>query len=491
MTSRFGRWALLILVALLMAACGGGGADTSAGIGIGGTGKTASGSITGFGSIFVNGVEYATDGAQIIVDDTPGHLQSDLRIGMVVTVVGSAADATGIAEQVSFETYLAGPLVPVAGQFPGPDLNTKTFDALGVRVNVDATGTVFETATPAFDFDTLADGDIVAVSGFIDDGGTLQASWIRREGNLATNPVPSVKLKGQVSGASATGFYLGPVRITTSPSTDFSDIPGGVVGDGMFVDVRGTYTNATAIDASGGRVALHSLAVGDDGDAVSLEGIVAAFGGVGSFQVAGRAVDASGATLQPASMTLADGVKVEVEGTISGGVLVAASVESRADTAEVHGRIGSVNVTNAALNEGTISVPAGDGTIVAVTDRRTSFADLTGADADLKLTDLGATEWVEMRGYVDGGTFVASEVRRAGADEVLVQGPVESFSFNASITLLGVTYTTGGGTEFETINDTSYANSTAFYNDLDIGDLVKIEDEAPFGTADEVEFQPD
>ena len=48
-----------VLVAI--GGCGGGGSSNVAGIG--GTGKIASGTITGFGSIFVNGIEYEIDNA--------------------------------------------------------------------------------------------------------------------------------------------------------------------------------------------------------------------------------------------------------------------------------------------------------------------------------------------------------------------------------------------------------------------------------------------
>ena len=78
----------LFAVALIaaLAACGGGGgggggggdslasAPTGAGDsggsggGIGGTGLSSSGTIDGFGSIFVNGIEFETESAEIVVD---------------------------------------------------------------------------------------------------------------------------------------------------------------------------------------------------------------------------------------------------------------------------------------------------------------------------------------------------------------------------------------------------------------------------------------
>ena len=74
-TVHFYRTLLLPLV-IALSSCGGGGggggggglAAVSTGGGIGGTGVTSSGTVDGFGSIFVNGVEYETDEAQILID---------------------------------------------------------------------------------------------------------------------------------------------------------------------------------------------------------------------------------------------------------------------------------------------------------------------------------------------------------------------------------------------------------------------------------------
>ena len=113
----------------LFAGCGG---DMTAGIqGSGRTGGVAAvGPITGFGSIFVDGVEYSTSGAQISVDDQAGT-ESQLRVGQVVTVKGTvnADGITGTAATVSFASDLRGPVAQV-------DANAGTFVVLGQTVRV-------------------------------------------------------------------------------------------------------------------------------------------------------------------------------------------------------------------------------------------------------------------------------------------------------------------------------------------------------------------
>lgn len=496
MTARPWTAAALTLTALLaLAGCGGGGQNLSAGIG--GTGKTASGSITGFGSIFVNGVEYDTRQAQITVDDEGGKTQSDLRLGMVVKVAGTVTSLTGVANSVVFDADVEGPVtVGDPALFPSLDGNTKTFEVLGLTVIVDATGTVFDDADPTFAFANLAASDLVEVSGFLDAGsGLLRAAWIKRYGTLTANPMPDVELRGSVTNADPNGFDLGPIHVTVSPSTDLSAIPGGAVVDGMYVEARGLLIDPSTIDTSGGAVLPKNRTIGedgDDGDDISLEGIVSDYTGIDSFEVAGQPVNGSGATLEPSNLQLADGLKIEVEGTLQGGVLVADRIESRADNVEVHALVMTRSVSNTALNEGTIRVTAGDGSITAMTDSRTSFLDRTGADSTppLHLGELGSGDFVEMRGFLDNsGRFVASEVRRDTPDNVLVQAPAQDFSPTTSLTLLGVVFTTGAGTEFARADDTDYATAAEFYNDLSIGDLVKVDDANGDGTADEVEFE--
>ena len=66
----------------LLAACEGGFDDATI---------TSTGTITGFGSVFVNGIEFETGSSSFDVDDNPSSSEDDLAIGMVVTVVGGVS----------------------------------------------------------------------------------------------------------------------------------------------------------------------------------------------------------------------------------------------------------------------------------------------------------------------------------------------------------------------------------------------------------------
>ncbi len=144
--TRFSNVLFSSLVAAVVVACGGGSGGENGGgnlAGIGGTGITASGVITGFGSVFVNGIEFETDQAGILVNNTESN-EGALRIGMVVTIEGTVNDngVTGTANSIVYEAELVGPVsnAPVAD----PDNLTKTFDVLGITVVVERNSTVFE-----------------------------------------------------------------------------------------------------------------------------------------------------------------------------------------------------------------------------------------------------------------------------------------------------------------------------------------------------------
>src|SRR5450755_518462 len=94
--------ALVSLIALAGGAgmvFGGGGAT-----GTGGPAYSAFGMLSDFGSIFVNGIEFFTDKASITINGVPNRPESDLRIGMVLSVHGSidGSGRTGNATTVDY-----------------------------------------------------------------------------------------------------------------------------------------------------------------------------------------------------------------------------------------------------------------------------------------------------------------------------------------------------------------------------------------------------
>ena len=179
--SNFVKQIFILSTVASLSACGGGGG----GGGGGGTPPSttlSNGEITGFGSIFLNGVEFNTDSATFIVDDVvlTGIDTSLFNVGMRVKIEGTvnADGVTGTANSVEFDDLLEGPVNGVANQDADGLINTLT--VLGIPVLVDKDGTSFLNTT----YDELAltpDGMLLKISGFYDATNQLHAVYIEKK----------------------------------------------------------------------------------------------------------------------------------------------------------------------------------------------------------------------------------------------------------------------------------------------------------------------
>lgn len=317
----FRAWrALLALIAatLLAAACGGG-----SNVDTGGTGALpesySSGRITGYGSVIVNGVRFDDSKALVLDDDGMPQTSNALQLGMVVDVTagGVTPDSAGgtphaTATMIQLHTEIVGPVVSV-------DVAGNSLVVLGQTVDVD-TATVFSGSTGLAG---LAANDVVEVFGFYNaTSGHVLAARIEK-----TTGATSYQLRGAVANldTNAKTFQIGGAVI------DYSQIASGqlpTLSNGQRVRaVLNTTPHvgvwvATKISSGARHVPEHV-----NGD---VEGFITNFTSAGSFSVDGVAVDASGSGVQFANGTAADlanGVRVEVEGTMTNGVLVATKVE--------------------------------------------------------------------------------------------------------------------------------------------------------------------
>jgi hypothetical protein len=475
---RLGFLGCLLMVAVLIGCGGGGGGGDSSvannGGGIGGTGITSSGTIDGFGSIFVNGVEFETDAATIVLDSNSAN-ESDLRLGMVVTVRGAVDDngRNGTADNVEFDDDVQGPIAVITVDADG---SSKTLTVLGVTVLADQTSTVFDDVS----FATLAVDDVIEVSGFFNASGVLVATRIEKKENF-TAGVSEIEVKGLVSNLMATEFTLNSFTVDFS-AADVSDVPGGQLTDGLSVEVKGTL-NGSTITAS--RIEQEDGVFGDNVDKVSIEGLITDFVDAGNFKIAGQLIDASAAQLQPVGLVLQNGQKVEAEGAVVNGVLQAQSVEARGGEIRLSAAIQSLTVSG---TSGDITLGFAVGSLSFSVNAQTELRDETDVFEPLQLDDLRTGHFLEVRGLLNGTDIIATEIRLDEADDEVVQGPVESFVSGSEVTVLGLAYPTPGEI-FENAAD-QFISSADFFSQLFEGRVIKIKDEqAANGVADEVEFE--
>jgi hypothetical protein len=477
---------VIVLLAVGCGSGGGGGGGLFAGGGIGGTGIT-SGTITGFGSVFVNGIEFETGSSSFDVDDDNTASQDDLDIGMVVTVVGTVNDdgVSGNAVSIVYDDEVEGPIAnnPVEDA----DMTTKTFTVFDITVIADKDTTVFS----ATDYASLSKDDIVEISGFFDGGSTLVATWIERQGKLILGS-SEVEIKGTVSGFNNIDtFTLHGVTVKFDGATDLSDIPGGVITNGQYVEVKGVLNTATAIFAR--RIELEDEGFEDSNNAVSIEGLVTDFNGLGDFKVSGQRVNASDADFSPPSLatSMGNGDKVEVEGPVTGGVLRAAEVEQRGGSIKIGAQVTGVDVPGATLR---LEVVPGEPAIIVLVDTQTQMEDDELDVEPFSLADIKVGDELVIEGFVVSGGVVATQLQRKVLDAYELQGPVDAAGgdeFAGSVTILGVTIATDDNTGFEAANEDDLSGAV-FYSQVVPGDLVEFQFDVPvngIAVADEVGFE--
>jgi len=475
----------LIAFALVAALALGCGAGDLAGGGIGGSG-VSSGAVTAFGSIFVTGTEYDTTGAAVTLERVASPA-SALRLGMVVVVEGDRTDATGTADRVSYDDEIEGPITAITVV----SLDEKRLAILGQVVTIERTLTRFDasggSAVP--DFDTIAVNDLVEVSGFR-RAADIQATYVEKKGVAGAN-VP-VELKGTVSGVAGQSFMLGTMLVNWTNATTLDGLPSGGPTNGDFVEVEGTLTNATTVAAT--RIEREGAFSGNVDD-FEIEGAVTQFTSLASFRVDGQLVNASGAGVQFEPNNpgfVRDGVRVEVEGSLVNGTLNATKVKQRDGEARVHAEI-PVGGVNAAAN--TVQLLG----ITIRADASTQFEDKLLNNPNLRIADLVAGDFLEVRGVEDGaGGILATEIEREdGPDDVRLRGSVSAIDLipagGRSVSIIGAVVPTDSNTQFSGFSG-SVNDEDDFYATVQIGDLLDAEDqedgvETAIDVADEISFE--
>ena len=488
----------LLAGAFACAEAGGGSGDLAEG-GMGGSG-ISQGPITAFGSIFVNDIKWELDNADFEVDGellgrlSDTEVRDHLNVGMVVRVRGNAG--TRKADHVFFDDEIEGP-VSVIDEEPGlgEPGQFRELTVLGQRILIEAGVTRFFDdkdpvgSQPDFGFDTIAPGDVVEISGLLDglveQDAVLRATSVERQEG-SPGPI-EVELKGIVSCIEdcASSFMLGSVIVAFDVETDFSDLPGGAddLDDGTYVEVEGTLVEPDRIMAT--EIELEDDFDDDDVnvDEFSTTGFVNGFTTIEEpFFVGNQKVDASGEIEFEhgnASM-LENGRRIEVEGELIDGFLIADEIEFEDQEVRVHAAIESEEDLDG-LQEPEQEDPS---FIPSFKLLGIEIRVLPSTRIDGDLDTLGVNDFLEVRGIVNTqGVITASRVvTRDNPDrDIRLDGPVELIDeTTGEFTILGVTVlTTALSPPTEFFFDTPGAlpeptERLCFFENLNEGDFVEV-----------------
>lgn len=304
--------AFLALPALLfLAGCEGSGTIVAGG-GTGGTG-ISTGAITGFGSVIVNDVEFDLFGTVITVNDNTAT-ENNLRLGMVAKIRGTfhSDGLTGVADMLDAENVVLGPISGVG---------VDSFTVLGQKIFVNG-NTVFDNNISPPSLSGLVQGDIVEVYGLRDTSG-IRATRVEKK----TPGQGAINVKGLVSNYTGQNtFNIGALLVTFTPP------PPAGFDNGVSVEVEGDPTGPDSMTATNIELEDEEDAefTPEEGEKVEMEGFISNFSGhPGVFQVDLKNVQTTAATMfvGGTSLDLANDVRVEAEGVLTAGTLVAEIIE--------------------------------------------------------------------------------------------------------------------------------------------------------------------
>jgi hypothetical protein len=403
---------ILLAATAALVACGGGSGMSSTSAPSGAAPVVAMGTITGFGSIYVNRVHFQTTSATIRKN---GQVvaQSALKVGEIARVKGTkdATAETGSADSVDVEENVVGPIATIMG---------NTLTVLGQTVTIDA-GTSFSSDVQPADITGLKVADFIEVSGMTAADGTITATRIERDSSAGT-----LQVLGTVASIdTAMHTFMINALIVNYSAANLSGFASGQPANGDLVEVHGTTFDlaTTTLTATGVDKQMSDVQeAGDHGD-MEREGLITRFASATDFDVADEPVTTTSATVyhNGTAADLALNVKVEVEGSLNSSNVLVADVIS-------FDRNGGVelqsNVTAVDTMAGTLTVL---GVQITVTSS-TRFEDKSSAQVEMfNLSNISMGDTVNVRGYespAGSGKLVATRLdREPPSTEVEVSGP--------------------------------------------------------------------
>ncbi len=472
-TSRYllGSGVAIAVAALLVAACGGGGSSSSASPAATSNVALSSGTVTAFGSVFVNGHEFDVSAATVSDDDGESVTKASLDVGMTVDVTPSPSSTTTAprAQEVR--------IVPmVRGQVDASDTGASQLSVMGQVVQLTAssvfrdrracaqpgaasactpitsqaglTAACTQTAGAAY-VCGMGSTNSVQVFGFVNpSNNTVTATLVR----VIDNAASLFRATGAITVASAgtppSSYSINGLSFASSLTCAAPIDCGFSTGDIVFTrstvaPTLGTPSTALPIPVTFQAISLHrshstSLTVGST---IEIEGQV--YGASGSaFNVQGVTVTVGTGLLLPAN-----GDMVEVTGTVTAAAppaVTATSIGTEDGEAHRHGGgflLQGALGTSAVTTVSPATTPASYnvailGTSVLV-NGLTRFEDETtitetAFNINTFATYLAAltSPNVVVRGYIDNSSGTPVLV---ALDFRIVAPPLQSAGFNARI----------------------------------------------------------
>lgn len=421
---------------------------------------TSTGVISNFGSVYVNGIRYATDNANITTDNEQNASEDNLGIGMVVTVSGRVTANGDVAEATDIEYKLnaKGPVEAVS-------LSNSTFTVLGQEFFVDEM-TNFDEIT----FETLTIDMIVEVSALENEAGEFVATHVS-----VSESSDEFVLRGEIQqlNTDTLQFNLNTTIVDYSDVELASPLENGLtvrtvssqaLQDGIFIA-----DEISIVEAGQGSDEEDN----DSGQQIAIDGVISSIVDENTFVVADQSISWNDNTEFQAgdAEDLAVGLRIKAFGPVVDDILVARAIRlDKEGIIKLEGEIQAIDSEASSI------------TVLNTTftlDNHSHFTDKSDAKVRrLTLGDLSIGDGVDIKAFAtDTGLIIRSLVRThlSGTEEagiVELTGIVSQIA-QPDFQMQNLLITTNEITEFELADDEVTADE--FFGQLNSGDVVSVE----------------
>lgn len=369
------------------------------------------------GNAQVNGISFNTQSSNISKDGQPASA-TQLETGMVVLVTGKKnSTRSAVASQLQVVDTLQGPL--------NSSPSRNSFDIMGQIVLYDQ-NTVLKNISSS-EFSDLSSGDLLEVSGFIKESGIIVATYIEQKQDLS-----SYEIKGFISNLNSETkqFDIGGLRIDYNTATPINFV-NDLIQENMFVQVIGSAGNFDSDDDHNFKVDVvkhQILEVNDntvnDIDNIEIEGFVAIDLNNNEFYLNNLKVQINASTQfeRGTSLDIVKGTKIEVEGYLASGVIVAEEISFQ-EGIELRGNISVIS------ENGNITLDHINTSITISTDNKTQLGDIT------RVGDLNVGNHIRVIGRtINDGKLLATHVsliQTAPSSRLRIQSHFSSYDSNS------------------------------------------------------------
>lgn len=410
MIKRILKALFIACLALSLSHCGGGSGSSNTQLaegGISGTGITTVGAITGFGSIWVNGIRYDVSKAQFFRDGALASGQQSYQIGEIIQLEGlrNADGVSGEASTIRYSNTLIGTVTTAS-------TDNSSITVLGQTIYTDG-------LTILHGFEQLSDlqaGNLIAVSARIDAQQHLIASSITLQQTQFIAGVHQLKLRGSVSALNTAlkQFSIGDLTVNYANAvmTNTQSIL-----NGMTVEVLSAQALQNGLLIAN-QVTAITQTVLPAGTQLEIEGVISQQSNASLFSVNGQVIITSTATVfeDGTAQDVQLNALIEAEGTIDQqGRLLASKIEfkrisSSASSQEWEGRIDHIDHANNTITINNLIFMINNTTIIR--------EEVNDREITLTVSTLAIGDNVEVYGrLLSDGRILALRIERETEDD--------------------------------------------------------------------------